>query len=392
MSRMKVCVVTGSRAEYGQLLPLLRKLEEDPYFEMSLVVTGSHLVQSMGYTVSEIEKSGIPIAQCIPVKGIEDNSRVGVGNQISCIIADFCQYFNQHRPDALIVIGDRYEMFAVGIAASTLLIPICHICGGSVTSGAIDEVYRHSLTKMSCAHFTTCDVYRNRVIQLGEHPDTVFNVGSLAIENCLRTELLNKDELSESVGVDFNNPYCVVTFHPVTLEQDDSEDQVMELVKAFEANSQYHYLITLSNADAGGEKINSIWKREAEKHENFHVVASLGMKRYLSALKYAEMMIGNSSSGTTEGPSMKIPVIDIGDRQKGRVFSECLIHCEPNTSDIVRSIQRASSDEFKQIAHNVRNPFGDGTTSDQIVSVLKDINDKLSVKKIFYDVKFEVES
>ena len=391
MSGVKVCVVTGSRAEFGQLLPLLRKLVDDDFFDLDFVVTGSHLSASDGNTIKEIENSGIPISAQIPINGISDNSREGVAFQISEVIHKFAEYFSDHRPSLLIAIGDRYEMFGVGIAASTLLIPICHICGGSTTSGSIDEIYRHSLTKMSSIHFTTCDVYRKRVIQLGEKSDTVYNVGSLAIENCLKVELLTKDELMNQLGMSMDKPYCVVTFHPVTIEQEASEKELYELIKAFEANPQYQYLITLSNVDSGGERINSIWKDEGIKRSNFFVVSSLGMKRYLTALKYSEMMIGNSSSGTTEGPFMKIPVIDIGDRQKGRVFSECTIHCEPIASKIDRAMKKACTPDFKKIAHNVINPFGDGTTSDKMVGILKkELSNQINLKKDFYDIKFEV--
>lgn len=390
MSGMNICVVTGSRAEFGQLLPLLYKLVDDDFFDFDFVVTGSHLSASSGNTIKEIENSGIPISAQIPIEGISNNSREGVALQISEVIHKFVEYFSMHRPSLLIAVGDRYEMFGVGIAASTLLIPICHICGGSTTSGAIDEVYRHSLTKMSSIHFTTCDVYRNRVIQLGETPRTVFNVGSLAIENCLKVELLTKDELMRQLGMNSDRPYCVVTFHPVTLEHEASEKELLELIKAFEINPQFQYLITLSNVDSGGERINNIWKEEGSKHSNFFVVTSLGMKRYLTALKYSEMMIGNSSSGTTEGPAMKIPVIDIGDRQKGRVFSESAIHCEAIADDIDHAMKKAVTVEFKEIAHNVVNPFGDGTTSDKMVGILKKVlSEKISVKKDFFDIKFE---
>lgn len=390
MPGIKVCVVTGSRAEFGQLMPLLKKLHEDPTFDLRLVVTGAHLSREAGYTVTEVEKSGIPVSARIEIKGIHDNTRKGIVLQIAEVASGFAEYFDTNRPDLLIAIGDRYEMFAVGIAASTMLIPICHICGGSTTSGAIDEVYRHSLTKMSSYHFTTCDIYRKRVIQLGENPERVFNVGSLAIENCLKVELLPKQELMEQLGMDGNKPYCVVTFHPVTLEQDSSETELMELIRAFDDNPQYQYLITLSNVDSGGDRINEIWEEEGKKRENFFVVSSLGMKRYLTALKYADMMVGNSSSGTTEGPAMKIPVINIGDRQKGRVFSDCAIHCEPKMKDIILAMRKASTQEFKNIARNVINPFGDGTTSEKMIDILKsEIPKHISVKKDFYDVRFE---
>lgn len=391
MSGIKICAVSGSRAEFGQLLPLLKKLEKDPYFDLDFVVTGAHLQGDSDDTIKEIEQSGIPVSAKLPIPGINDNSRKGVAYHIGDTVKIFADYFSEHRPEMLIAIGDRYEMFAVGIAASSLLIPICHICGGSTTSGAIDEVYRHSLTKMSSVHFTTCDTYRNRVIQLGENPSTVYNVGSLAIENCLKVELLSKEELMDQLGMDSSRPYCVVTFHPVTLEKTASEKELMEIIKAFDSNPQYQYLITLSNVDSGGERINQLWQEAGKQRDNFFVVSSLGMKRYLTALKYSEMMIGNSSSGTTEGPAMKIPVINIGDRQKGRVFSDCTIHCEPVSHEIEGAMRKAATEEFKEIASNVVNPFGDGTTSDQMVSVLKKVlSEGIDVKKDFYDVKFGV--
>ena len=391
MSGIKICAVSGSRAEFGQLLPLLKKLEKDPYFDLDFVVTGAHLQGDSDDTIKEIEQSGIPVSAKLPIPGINDNSRRGVAYHIGDTVKIFADYFSEHRPEMLIAIGDRYEMFAVGIAASSLLIPICHICGGSTTSGAIDEVYRHSLTKMSSVHFTTCDTYRNRVIQLGENPSTVYNVGSLAIENCLKVELLSKEELMYQLGMDSSRPYCVVTFHPVTLEKTASETELMEIIKAFDSNPQYQYLITLSNVDSGGERINQLWQEAGKQRDNFFVVSSLGMKGYLTALKYSEMMIGISSSGTTEGPAMKIPVINIGDRQKGRVFSDCTIHCEPVSYEIEGAMRKAATEEFKEIASNVVNPFGDGTTSDQMVSILKKVlSEGIDVKKDFYDVKFGV--
>lgn len=388
MAGIKVCVATGSRAEFGQLLPLLKKLEEDSFFELHLVVTGSHLCESCGNTIEEIEKSGIPIDHRIAIPSMNNNSREGIAIQISEVIEAFARYFSNNRPDLLIVIGDRYEMFGVGIAASALLIPICHICGGSTTSGAIDEIYRHSLTKMSSIHFTTCEAYRNRVIQLGEHPNTVYNVGSLAIENCLNINLLPKNELLDQLGMDAERPYCVVTFHPTTLEFDGSEKELFELIYALDEFPNYQFLITLSNSDSGGERINQIWKSEGAKRDNCFIVSSLGMRRYLSALKYSSMMIGNSSSGTTEGPAMKIPVINIGDRQKGRVFSKCTIHCAPLRREIINSIKKASSMEYRKLALNTDNPFGDGTTSSKMVEILKRVLVKpISVKKDFYDVR-----
>lgn len=389
MHRVKVCVVTGSRAEFGYLLPLLNRLKSDDFFDLRLVVTGSHLSTNHGYTVKEIEESGIAIDERIPVEGINDNSRSGIAFQISNIVKAFTNYFSKNYPDLLIAIADRYEIFAVGIAASSLLIPICHISGGSTTSGAIDEVYRHSLTKMSAIHFPTCEEYRRRVIQLGEKPEHVYNVGSLAIENCQKAELMTRTELLNNLNMDIERPYCVVTYHPSTLEASEPQNSVYELIKAFDNNSQYQYLITLSNADSGGEAINCIWKEVRDKRKNYYVFSSLGMKRYLSALKYAEMMIGNSSSGTTEGPAMRIPVINIGDRQKGRVFPESALHCEAKAKKIDRCIKIAGSKDYKDIVKNSKNPFGNGETSRMMIDILKkELQVGINVKKDFYDVKF----
>lgn len=391
MHRVKICVVSGSRAEFGQLLPLLKKLESDTFFDLNFVVTGSHLLKENGNTISEIESCKIKISKCIPINHITDNSREGIAMQISDVIFSFSHYFTENKPDLLIVIGDRYEMFGVAIAASTLLIPIAHICGGSTTSGAIDEVYRHSITKMCILHFTTCDAYRKRVIQLGENPNSVYNVGSLAIENCLNISLLSESELRKQIGMPMGIPYCVVTFHPVTLEAANCENELYELIQALDAFPNFSYIITLSNTDSGGNLINSIWKSEAQKKKNYYVVPSLGMKRYLSALKYAEMMIGNSSSGTTEGPAMHIPTIDIGDRQKGRYFAESVIHCEPQKDQIITAIKRANQTTFKEMTKKVKNPFGDGTTSSKIIKILKQVTSvPITIKKDFFDINFEV--
>ena len=391
MYRIRACVVSGSRAEFGQLLPLLLKMEEDKEIELDFVVTGAHLSVNSGYTISEIKESGVPVSACLEIKHFDNNTKEGIAFQISDVIKKFAEYFSQKKPDILVVIGDRYEMFGVAIAASTLLVPIAHICGGSVTSGAIDEVYRHSITKMSSLHFTTCAAYRKRVIQLGENPQTVYNVGSLAIENCLHEELFSEKQIRHMLEIPMDMPYCVVTFHPVTLERNEiCEKELFALIQAMDEFSQYGYVITLSNSDSGGDRINQIWKEEASKRKNFFVVPSLGMKRYLTALKYSKMMIGNSSSGTTEAPAMHIPTIDIGDRQKGRFFADSIIHCEPEKEEIVTAIGRVDKPEFQERLCSVKNPFGDGRTSEKIVEILKEEFSNMTVKKNFYDVDFEI--
>lgn len=387
MSQVKISVVSGSRAEFGQLLPLLLKLQKDNYFDLDFVVTGSHLWSVSGYTLGEVKNYPLKISEQIEIPNIEDNTPDGIGKQIGTIIQLFTEYYCNNRPDILIVTGDRYEMFGVGVAACTLQIPMVHLCGGSVTTGAIDDVYRHSLTKMSQFHFVTCEVYRRRVIQLGESPENVYNVGSLAIENCYNAEKLSEEEIRKDIGMPQRGKYCVVTYHPVTMEGGHEEDEIEALIQALDSFTEYMYIITLANVDAGGNKINDLWREAAKEHKNFYVVPSLGVKRYLSALKYAEMMIGNSSSGTTEGPALHIPTVDIGDRQQGRYFAESVVHCDSNKGSIQNAIRYAGSSEFREKVKQVQNPFGDGTTSQQMVHLLKQITSKsIDVKKTFYDI------
>lgn len=391
VDKANVCVVTGSRAEFGQLVPLLERLCSEESFSVNIVATGTH-VSPEGDIDSELVASGFVISGRISIPSIADNSRRGMVRQIGEVSRAFSNYLATSRPDLLILIGDRYETFGAAIAAYTMLVPIAHICGGSTSAGALDEAYRHSITKMASLHFVTCEMYRKRVIQLGEEPSRIFNVGSLAIENCLHLNLLPEDELRWQVGLPPEDPYCVVTFHPGTLEgKASSGDEVRELIRAMDSFPDFHFVITLSNADSGGNAINEIWKSEGGLRDNFHVHESLGTRRYLSALKYSQLMLGNSSSGTTEGPAMGIPVVNIGDRQKGRLFAASTVHCKPVFAQIVASVEKALSPKFQALAKTVSSPFGDGTASIQIVDILKsELYRSIDVRKEFYDIDFEV--
>lgn len=382
-------VITGSRAEYGQLKPLLERLLKSE-FQLKLLVTGAHLLESGGNTIKEIENDKIPIFAKLPIPDGSKN-RVAMSNATGEAIKLYTAFFEKETIDLLVLIGDRYEMFAAATSASLLEIPCAHICGGSVTAGAVDEFLRHSITKMSLLHFTTCSTYRNRVIQLGEEPSRVFNVGSLAIENVLNTPLLSLEELGNSINFKLDRPYSVVTFHPETLSEKSPENQLQELIDAMDENDDFLYIITLANADAGGSRINEHWITEGEKHNNWCVISSLGLVRYLTALKYAEMMIGNSSSGTTEGPAMHIPVINIGNRQKGRIMADCVIQCSTHKAEICEAIKKGKTKEMKEIAHKSVSPFGDGHTSEKIMEIIRTFlsKDIYNLQKIFYDIKFE---
>ena len=281
-----VCAVTGSRAEFGILLPLLLRLNDCPEIEFRLAVTGSHLSTAYGHTLDEIRRTGLPIHAKIPLPLGEGDDKAHMIQAAGAAMSAFADYFSAHRPDLLVVLGDRYEIFAVSAAAAMLGIPIAHLHGGETTEGAVDEFLRHSITKMSYLHFVSCEAYRRRVIQLGEAPERVFNVGALSTENCLRTPLLSVEELSESLQFDLTaGPYSVVTFHPVTLEDNTAERQLHELIAAMDAFPAMSYIVTLANADAGGRAINAIWQAEGASRKNWLVVPSLGMRRYLSALK-----------------------------------------------------------------------------------------------------------
>lgn len=386
--KYKVCVITGTRAEFGLLEPLLRKLHNDKEIDLQLVVTGSHLSPAFGNTQSEIKDAGLPIYARIPVN-IEGDKKVDMAVSTGEAVVAFAKYFEKHQPQLLIILGDRFEIFSACTAASLLGIPIAHLYGGETTEGAVDEFLRHSITKMSYYHFTACEEYRRRVIQLGEDPDRVFNVGSLGVENIINLPEISIEELMESLNFDLSGNYSIVTFHPVTLEENTSEIQLRQLIDAMDEFKDMKYIITKANADAGGRTINQIWDNASMSHMNWVVVPSLGAKRYLTALKYSQMIIGNSSSGIIEAPALHVPTVNIGDRQKGRMMSESIICCKPETEDIVKAMRKALSPDFREAVTKADSYFGNGNTSDKImVEVKKFLHSGIKeIKKSFYDIK-----
>ena len=387
----KICVATGTRAEYGLLKPLIVRFINNQDIKLNLLVTGTHLCPEFGMTYNEIVNDEIPIDDKVEVL-LSSNTNVGVAKSIGLAIISFAEYFSQKKPGLLVVLGDRFEMFACASAAALLQIPIAHLYGGELTEGAIDEFIRHSITKMSSLHFVSCEAYRKRVIQLGEQPDSVFNVGGLGVENIISAPLISHDKLSKDLDFDFEiGKYCVVTFHPVTLENTTAEKQLFELMAAMDKFQKMKYLITKSNADADGRKINLLWEKYIAERENCLLVTSLGMVRYLSALKNCVAMIGNSSSGLHEGPVIGVPTVDIGDRQRGRFRAESVIHCEPNNSDIKKAMERAFSSEFREFCMTVKNPYGDGNTSEKIMKIIENrLKCGISVKKKFYDIDYVI--
>lgn len=386
-----ISILTASRAEYGLLRPLIKKLVKVKEFDIRIVVTGMHLSGEYGYTYKEIEEDKFLIDKKIEIL-LTSDSNASISKSMGLAMISFSDYFEELKPDLLLVLGDRYETLAVCIAAMNARIPIAHLYGGETTEGAIDESIRHAITKMSYIHFTSTAEYRKRVVQLGEEPERVYEVGAIGIENIMNEPLLSKQELEKSLHFDLTRPYAIITFHPVTLESEKSEKQFLELLNAIEEHKELNYIMTKANADAGGKIINQLidnYERENNNVISFH---SLGMIRYLSALKFAKMVIGNSSSGLLEAPTFKIPTINIGDRQRGRIVCDSIINCKPIAKDIDYAINRAQSLEFKKIVDNVRNPYGDGNTSDKIVNVLQEtlLTKNINLKKSFYNINVNI--
>lgn len=387
-----ICVITGTRAEYGLLRELLFKFKDNNKIDLTLVVTGSHLSNSFGNTQDEIIEDGFLDYIKIPIP-MNDDSKEGMAVSTGVAMTKFARLFTDYKPDIVVVLGDRFEIFAAASAAHLIGIPIAHISGGDITEGAVDDAIRHCLTKISYLHFPGCEQSAMRIIQMGEQPDRVFNVGELGVENCLNMKLMSRQELSENI--EFKNVlrnYSVITFHPVTMENNTAVSQVYELIEAMDAQNDMSYIITMANADAGGRTINDIWIREEKKRSNWLVVTSLGVLRYLSAVKYAKLVIGNSSSGVVEAPSMGTPTVNIGNRQKGRMMAESVICCAPDKLEILKAMKIALTNEFQEKAKHIKSPFGDGTTSKQIVDVilghLKNRNE--TNEKHFYDIDFSL--
>lgn len=383
----KIAVVTATRAEYGILRPLICRLQKDTEFELQLIVTGMHLSEKYGNTQVEIEKDKIPVFRKISI--LEDgNSAYDVSVTMANALCRFAGYFRDEKPDMVIVLGDRTEILGICAAAMNEGIPIAHLHGGELTEGAVDDCIRHAVTKMSYLHFTASETYRNRVIQLGESPDRVFNVGALGVENILHTQLFSYEDMCREIGIPNDQKYVVVTFHPVTQEPGEEQHQTQELIAAMKEKSGYFYLITKANADAGGQRVNELLENFSERVPNAKLVSSLGMVRYLSALKYSEFALGNSSSGIIEAPALGIPTVNIGERQRGRLMADTIVQCKPEKELILEAM-----DEAAVMPHKVSTLYGDGETSSKIVAILKNFlfYNKINLKKRFYDINLDIE-
>lgn len=385
----KVCIVTATRSEYGLLKPLIRRIKNDSELKLQLVVTGMHLSPEFGFTYKEILADGFEIDEKVEIL-LSSDTPVGISKSMGLIMISFTEVFERLKPDIIVILGDRYEMLSVASVAMVANIPIAHIHGGEITEGAIDDAIRHSITKMSFLHFASTEIYRKRIIQLGEDPSRVFNVGALGIENINTLKLLNKNDLLKELNIHKNVEYVMVTYHPVTLESKESNKEIGIILECLLKFKKFQIIITKSNADAGGRLINKIIDEYAEKYKDrIKVFSSLGQLRYLSSLKYCKFVIGNSSSGIIEAPSFNIPTINIGNRQKGRIQAATVINCRLNKDDIYFAIEKALSDSFVDSLSNIENPYGDGNVSSQIIDIIKQYLKNTKNKflgKSFYDL------
>lgn len=383
--------MTATRAEFGLIKSVIEKLVQVPELDVKIVATGMHLSPEFGLTYKEIEQCGLKVDKKIEMQ-LSSDSTVSVAKTMGLTMISFSDYFDEEKPDFVMITGDRYEAMAVATTAMVMRIPLIHLFGGETTEGAIDECIRHSISKMSYLHFTTTEAYRKRVIQLGESPNRVFAVGGTGSENVKEQKLLSLPELEESLDFDLTGKYVVVTLHSVTLENSSAESQVKELLLACDAHPELKYIFTKANSDADGRIINNALEEYCKTHKNAKVYESLGYIRYLSAVKYCAFVLGNSSSGIMEVPSLGVPTVDIGDRERGRLRAKSVINCAPNHDSIIKAIDKALTKEFSDFCKTVENPYAGKNTSSEMVRIIKEhvLNDDVDLKKKFYDVDFKV--
>lgn len=384
--KTKICFITGTRAEFGLLLPLINLVKEDEGFILQIIATGAHLSPEFGLTYREIETAGLRIDTKVDML-LSGDTDEAIAKSVGLGIIGLTDALSGLKPDWVVLLGDRFEAFAAASAAYTLKIPIAHLHGGETTEGALDEGFRHAMTKLSYLHFTSTETYRKRVIQMGESPERVFNVGAIGLDHLLNTDQFDPDDLSRKVPFSLKDPYAVVTFHPATLEDNRPEGQFRQLLQALDEHPGLNLIFTYPNADAYGREIISLLKAYVENNRDRAVgFVNLGQKRYLTALKCAAAVIGNSSSGIIEAPSFGVPTVNIGDRQKGRIKGESVIDAPAIVHDISAAIGRACSAEFQQQSRETTNPYGAGGTAEKILVVLKKFGRICIPQKPFHDL------
>lgn len=380
----KIAVITGTRAEYGLLKNTLKKIRKNKNLELQLIVTGAHLSEDFGYTINEILNDGFNIDEKVPIL-MSSNSKGNMAKEMGMLMIQLSQVFERLKPDILLVLGDRYEIFAAVSTAMTMNIPIAHISGGEITEGAIDEQIRHAITKIAHIHFPGAKEYVQNIINMGEESWRVFDVGDPGIENIKLTNFLSREELKNQLSVDIDEDTLLVTYHPVTLESKQLPYQIENLIKALNTMNK-KMIITYPNADNGSEYIIKRLEEFARKNSNVYLFKNLGILRYLSVMKLCGVVVGNSSSALIEAPYLKTPVVNIGNRQKGRLMASNIICCSNDNEEIIKAVDEALSGEFKEKVKDTKSLYGEGNTSEEIAKVLENIqiNDKLLKKKLVW--------
>ncbi|NGN98475.1 UDP-N-acetylglucosamine 2-epimerase (hydrolyzing) [Grimontia sp. S25] len=385
--KTKVAVFTGTRAEYGLLFWLLRDIQNDPELQLQLLVSGMHLSPEFGETYQQIERDGFTIDEKIEIL-LSSDSAVGTAKSMGLGVLGFADALARLAPDVLVILGDRFEALAAAQTAMILRIPIVHLHGGEITEGAYDDAIRHAITKLSYLHGTSTEEYRQRVIQLGEAPERVRNVGAIGLDHLKRAQFMSVAELSESLNFPLNKPYFLVTYHPVTLGNEAPEASFQALLDALDAHSDHQVILTYPNADDGGRRIIPLLEAYAKAQpERVLAIPSLGQVRYLSAVKHAAAVIGNSSSGIIEVPAFDVPTIDIGARQKGRLAAKSVLHCAPTQEAISAAIGQALSRSYCQAGEVIDNPYGQGDSGGQVIEMIKSL--QFDPCKTFFDVAFK---
>ena len=387
----KICIYTSGRMDYGLLRGVMEEIAASEDFKLQVLASGMHLSQEFGKTVDEMVQDGFKPDETIEIL-LSSDTPIGICKAMGLAMIGYGEAIQRLQPDMILVLGDRFETFCIAATAQVCLVPVVHIHGGETTEGAIDEAFRHSITKMSHLHFVSCEAYRQRIIQLGELPKRVFNVGAIGIENIRKLPLFSKEELEEDIGFDLGDRYLLVTFHPVTLEQSTAEDQFKNLLKVLDqvmenSNDPIKIIFTMTNADTEGRIINHLIDDYVLGHPDKAIAfTAMGTLRYLSAMKHAVAVVGNSSSGIIEAPTFRVPTINIGDRQKGRVQAPSTINCEPEVSSILNGIETVLSPAYIAGLSGMTNPYERANTCSTIVGLLEKINLEGLIKKTFYDL------
>jgi GDP/UDP-N,N'-diacetylbacillosamine 2-epimerase (hydrolysing) len=386
MRKRKICVITGTRAEYGNLRWLLEGIDADPELELQIIVTGMHLSPYYGNTYKEIELDGFTIDQKVEIL-LSSDTPSALSKSTGLGVIGFGDAFASLKPDIIAVLGDRYEILAACISATFARIPIAHYHGGEATEGLIDEPIRHSITKMSHIHFVAAKKYQERVVQMGEAPQTVHLVGGMGVDSITRLQLLRKSDLERQLGFRFGEKNLIITFHPVTLEDSTAATQFNNLLDALTELMDYKFIFTKPNSDTEGHQISTLIDRFVEQNSNRSIsFVSMGQLKYLSALQYVDAVVGNSSSGLAEAPTFKIGSINIGDRQRGRLKAESVIDCDPTVTAIKTAFKKLSSPDFQQRLKCVINPYGPPGACEKSIEILKSVNLSTILKKKFYDI------